>query len=270
MFLSTLGIHKKNLDQWGMIVQNSKDGGDSCQRMGLIALYCWLIKDQDLRFFNRAKKWYHSVVHQLECIECKDHYRRHPDLRLWYSDCDRLSRDQATPLVIGMGVMGEHKRLKRFMWHHIKRLGFMTNTRHNWTYKIKAEHENAIEKGWLKPRDPFRPGWKLPDFCGPEFIGLYIRSLNWWWAYPFLYISDLELLINSIVQYFRQGRYDPSNYVPILIYTKFKYPTFLGRISRYIASKSKLEQRFNDYFSPPESPERIAELYRPFITSLTD
>src|SRR5690606_36918964 len=117
-------------------------------------------------------------------------YCRHPDPSKWYSKSDVMSRDQATPNVIAMGLTNNRKLLLDFFKGHLKRgLLFMTNTRHNEPSNTKA---------------------KLPDVTGPEFWGYYIRGFKLWFLWPILLIFDLETLITSLTKLFKKNDLDDA------------------------------------------------------------
>lgn len=240
-------------DRYGLIVQRTtRDGGDTCQRMGMFYYALHVLG------YSRANE-YGQVLKSLE-VE-SNCYVRHPDKFMWYSDKDRLSRDQATPLVITMGALGFKDRLVKFMIAHILRFGFMTNTRRNGIWRNRNEHliKAPITKGW-------NYSWKVPDFCGPEFFGLYIRGLKLWYLYPILFLSDLETLAGSIIRRFNSDK-DVLNHVMICHQAKTRYPTPFIWLANIFNDSDDLLYKMGLYFDG-EDPPFMVRLYKSIIREL--
>lgn len=236
-------------DTFWMIKGNNEDGGDTCQRVGMVYVgRKWL---GETYYFIREK--YQKQLEKLECPDKPNHYRRHPDPVMWYSRCNVLSRDQATPLVIGMGVFKFKKKLFWFMLHHIKRLGFMTNTRKNHQWETIY-----LQKKYGNPRDNWNYKWKLPDFCGPEFWGLYIRGFKFWPLYPLLILFDLETLIGAIVRRFNEDD-DVLNHVMISQYALRCMPTPTSWITDKINDNAVLLVKMRAYCNRIKLP--MDEIY---------
>ena len=247
-------IDSKYLDGWNLIVTKDKDGGDTAQRMGM---------------YYSGKQWtahYNEYDQPLEpeidyLIGALQHpnkphiWRRHPDESKWYGDWDRMSRDNMTPIVIMLGLYGYTAVLSDFAIGLYKRFSFMTNTRRNWVYKDKVEHDQ--KEKYAK----WRPGWKLPDICTFEFWGLIIRGLNLWWLYPVLILSDLEHLIGAIFRRLSSNK-DVLNHTMIWCYINKKYRTPLIYLINRINKKQDLSEKLHRYFSPKtEMWPGMADLY---------
>ena len=185
-FTKRLGVDEQNIDDYGLVVQDAPhhDGGDTCQRMNmLVVFYC--LTNSDITF-EEFENWYIYVLSLLQCPNKSNHYRRHPATVRWYSDCDRLSIDQGSALVIGMGFLRLNGRLRGFLWEQVKRFGFMTNTRGNGALAEK----------------------QIPDFgFRPEMIAHYIRGFRIKWLLPILWACDLETLGSSILWRFRSDNF---------------------------------------------------------------
>lgn len=241
-------------DSFGLIVQRvSRDGGDSCQRMGMF--YYGLS-----RLGESYANEYSRVLDLLEDPLRLGIYRRHPDPSMWYSDWDRLSRDQATPLVICMGELNFKSRLWIFFKRHVKRFGFMTNTMRNGVWRNEKRHRV------MNPAKKWDASWKVPDFCGPEFFGLYIRAFKWWFLWPLLLISDLETLLGSIIRRFNKD-HDVLNHVMICHYAKTHYPTPIIWLANLFNDHNDLIGKMNIYFNG-EDPAFFVRIYKPLIKEL--
>jgi len=101
------------LDEFGLIVQEDGDGGDTAQRTGMF-YYVY----HDPEGFARA-------LDQLEISP--GIYVRHPYQEGFISDPRRFSRDQQRPLIITMGKYGMKDRLWRMLKGHLVRLGKYQN-----------------------------------------------------------------------------------------------------------------------------------------------
>lgn len=222
------------------------DGGDSINRM---AHYHFLIKankniGNDIaereNLPSRQPSEYEDQLGLFECKNSKGNYRRHPEETkfgiAYYCNGTYdgvMSRDQTTPLIISLISLKMYKRLAMYFLRHLMRgLLFTTNTR-----------QNALS---LKTK-------KLPDFTGPEFWGLYIRSnpLTAILLYPLLCLFDVETLIGSIVRRFqpiisKNGTVndDVINHLTIAIFQAQNYPTPISylalKINRYDDMLAKL------------------------------
>jgi len=129
-----------------VVNRDDKDGGDSCFNTCHLALL-----SENYTYSKNIL----SILH----VGC-GYYCRNPN-GTWTEDIDRLSTDQAQPLVMLMAEASQY-RLKSFMWRHLKRLGFLYNTRRNGTTP-----QNHGKPYGDKIRD-FT--WKLPGWCGIEFF----------------------------------------------------------------------------------------------------
>lgn len=220
----------KSMDLYGIIGQQGYptehnggiDGGDSINRMGH---YHFLIEankkigNDIAERENLPSRTYCDYDEQLNLFECKNskgNYRRHPEQTrfgiAYYCNGTYdgvMSRDQSIPLVISLIVMGMYKRLFLYFLRHLMRgLLFTTNTRKN---------DVVLNKK------------KLPDFTGPEFLGLYIRSnsITAILLYPLLCIFDLETLIGSLIRRYQtiEQSDDVINHLAICIFQAQNYPT---------------------------------------------
>ena len=172
----------------------------------------------------------------------------------WTGDFDRGSRDQKIPLICCLGIKGMEKELIiDFLWH-ILRLGFFTNTRRN--HATKKNHK-TLKQG--SKTEYFNYNRKLPDISGPSFYGAYIRSFNLWLLWPFLVISDLELLFNAIRYRFGDDK-DVLNYLNLYLQSKYILPTPITFLCHLFNDNKILRDKIRLYFDDTESRE-VKDLY---------
>lgn len=262
-------------DEYQMIVQLDRDGGDSCQRMGMYYVGLKLLGiEKD--FLGRKPSL--GLIHAISTLRCGlGNFKRHPDKNKWYSDPDRMSRDQVTPIICALGLYGFKWILWDFLIAHILRLGFTTNTRRNHTYK-------PSDPRYTGPHHKYSHKWKLPDFTGPEFWSSIFRGLDWWFMYPLFFLGDLENLVNTLIIVFHRAKdrteADDLNHI---ISTKFsleKYPTPIIKWSWKIynkyrplakrppqsySTKSGPQSALRYYFQIPRGGGPMDELWRPLV-----
>jgi len=213
--------------------------GDSAQRAGMWEL--GLVLEDKIKngiYFKLA-------LSQLEHPWLKGFYRRSPDSD-WTGDFDRMSRDQSTPLVAAMGVLGLHKFLFFHLLAHILRLGFFTNIRRNGA--TKENHGLPTPNGKV-----FNYSIKLPDIAGPSFWGLYFRGFRFLGiiCYPVLCLLDLELLVGAIAWKYRKGN-DVLNYLVLTRYARYRLPTPISWLGFKLEDKQLLKTKLDVYFDGTE------------------
>lgn len=255
---------KRFFDKRKLIVQPTDgDGGDSCQRMGFYHAGLVMRAKKEPMIIHKypysRKEHYEYALIQLQHSSKKGIYCRHPDPEKWYSDFDRLSRDQATPMVIAMGLYGMKKRLFWFLLKHILRLGFFTNTKRNGIYKNEDEHTRKAP-GWLK----WDYSWKLPDIAGPEFWGFYIRGFRLFPLYPLLFVCDLGTLIGSLIRRFNDD-VDVLNHVCASVYAQHIMPTPISWLVSKVNSADELSWKMKTYFRRSKGPSGFATLYKELL-----
>ena len=213
-------------DKWGLLVQapfRNHDGGDSCSRTGTYYFLSGLLRP--IRF-PMLRLQFRSFVRLIEAPMHRDHYMRHPDPSRWYGDIHRgweyFSRDQAVPLVLGMGLYKCYSELWGFTLEWLKRFMWMTNYRENGS-------------------DPRKDRNRIPDFA-PQLLGCIIRSFYPYSLslYPLLLITDLELLFSALIKVLGQNHMrkmlngDQQNYTLRLIQAQYFLPTPLSALARWI------------------------------------
>jgi len=251
---------------------NGIDGGDSINRMGH---YHFLIEankkiGNDIaereNLPSRTFCEYDEQLNLFECQNSKGNYRRHPEETkfgiAYYCNGTYdgvMSRDQSIPLVVSLIFMGMHKRLRMYFLRHLMRgLLFTTNTRMN-AMSLKTK--------------------KLPDFTGPEFWALYIRSnpVTGILLYPLLCLFDIETLIGSIIRRLQPLKSkngtindDVINHLIICINGAMRYPTPIIWLANRINSYDNLLEKLKFYCGAAEENKWrkisfFVDLYEPLM-----
>jgi len=215
-------------DNFGLIVQEGKDGGDAAHRIGTFYFGMYLIFKDNKVILKKVKKDFEKELSKIKVD--KGVYVRHPDKTKWYSNPRNFSRDQTFPIVLALGVFDEKEELIANLDNLVKSGSFYPNDLKNWSNEQK----------------------KLPsDYNDLAFIGdygNYIRSLKRYEFYPYLMFSDLTLVVSSIIRvgfsYFdktdtsddlnmslnllqaEEFMPTPSSYLAKWIYTTFKARNF--------------------------------------------
>lgn len=218
-------------DERGIVTQHPTwggDAGDSAHRMGVLALFDneWSYQETDyIQYFFTEKG---ILV-------------RHPDGNPpWVREKDRSSRDQNTPWLAALAVKGT-KRAQDLAWKITKAV-----------LKNYSRFHNYRKNGTLDA--PI----KTPDFAGPKTWGLMIRANRAYWAYPLLYVFDLELLGGSIAwNYFRPDRdSDNINHICSLRAGVEVMPTLISKLALWVLDKEKAVAKLKHYWDfPGHSPE---------------
>lgn len=157
-----------------------------------------------------------------------------------YNDPKDFSRDQTVPLILAMGEMEEHETLKLLLKKQVKNY---------------FRYQNG-------------------DLGLPGDLGYYIRALRSWWAYPFLLISDLQLLVNSLIRVIfgtNDNTSDDVNHTIGLLQAQYVYPTPISYLARKIYKylrRGGIQNAWDNYFKPSSGANPFNELYRPTIEKM--
>ena len=256
-----------SMDSYGIIGQQDYpkehndgiDGGDSVNRMGHYQFLIQANKEignnigEVENLPSRTKEEYEKQLEMFQDPNSKGNYRRHPAVTehgiAYYSNGTYdgvMSRDQSIPLVISLAFLGFYKKLFFFFIRHLMRgLLFTTNTR-----------PNHIE---LRPK-------KLPDFTGPEFWALYIRSnyITGILFYPLLCLFDIETLIGSIIRRFNTND-DVINHLSICIYGRMRFPTPIIWLACKINSYDNMIAKLISYSCGWRKIPFFVDLYEPLV-----
>lgn len=258
------------VDKHGHIAQGPphRDGGDSFSFAGqvMVAFYArhHFKKTGDAEYIYQREQY----LKRLDKLRYGyGIYLRHNVEPEWATKPDRMSRDQMTANIAAMGFLEQNSKLWVMLLFLIFRLGFATNTRANG--KLKAP-------------------WKLPDFCGPKILGMFIRALKLYPLYPLLLLTDLHMLIDSIVQIIGAKKNpedtNETNHIVSLLQSTITMPTLISYLARKIyrlrplAPQGKQRVRkttfgpqsaLDHFFSGRNEIEPpIDDLYRPLLEEL--
>ena len=232
-------IVKMNVDEYGLIIQSDGDGGDTCQRQFMYHIGQYLrgrAGIDKLPDVGVLAPIY--TVLNLEILPAT--YVRHPYQPDFRSDPNHFSRDQQRPMVIAMGLYGMRGALTRLFNKHMSRFGKYQNN----------------------------------DIIGPSHFGEYIRAFNNKLMYPLLFVTDLGLLIQSVVTVItttnNPNDVDDNNHILSLLQAQEVMPTPISYLARKIYKTFRSNggpQAAMEYYHRVESggnPE-MAELFKPLI-----
>lgn len=213
-------IAQYNVDSQNMITQSDakKDGGDTANRIGIfyyMAKILGLTKD----FLGRDLD--EGFEASLKALEIQPGiYIRHPTQVSIFNVPEHFSRDQQTPISIAMSAYkSQLERLTRLANNHFKRFGKYQNT----------------------------------DISGPQHWGFYSRRSNNYIMYPYLILSDIGLVGDSIVRVIKRKN-DPSDtsddldHSIAIIQAYEVMPTPLSWLARKIYNLSNPMEAINLYF----------------------
>lgn len=219
------------------------DGGDSAHRVGSYLVY------QGVTRGSTGNE--EAIFRDLECPGCKGRFRRHPDSDYWYSDCDRMSRDQTIPLLSAMAIHSPYYLNRHFKDHLSRCLLFTTNTRRNGA--TKANH--GMVKGGHKTGDTYDYSWKMPDITFMDVWAIYIRGFRSWVLWPLLVIFDLQLLANSILIKMNPDKVDIMQHTCQILLAKHSMPTPISFLAAEFINIDDYKDRLNEYLgSRKEQP----------------
>lgn len=206
-------------DKWGMITQKDFDGGDASHRTGLFYLGLYLNYQDDTNTVKIIKK---SFLKDLNKIKKETGvFIRHPDKSKWYSSPENFSRDQTTPLIVALGLMGEKEEVKANLKNVLRNYGFYPNTLKNWTNQKK-----------VFPLD-------FQDFAAMSDYASYIRALDYPLLYPVLMIADSQLLGSAVIRVImshldQDDSSDDINFTTHLLQSEIVMPTPLSKLAKWI------------------------------------
>lgn len=224
---------EKYFDKYRLLVGSKEDPGDSIQRTYMYRLgMLWFARESILTGFHMM----------LRCS--KGNYKRHA-ANGWWSDCDRMSRDQMTSVVIWLAETKHNVLFKEFYVELLKRFGFFTNTRRN-----GATKENHGKRKW--PNHPtnfskYDYSKKIADFVTLKFLAIWIRGANAWYLRPLLYLLDLEALIGTI-RHNKTKESDVLNHLICSHYFIRKYPTIISKFSYRLINREVFNRKLDTYF----------------------
>lgn len=233
----------KYRDDWKLITQADKDGGDTANRTG--ALYVYL-KFLNSEVDDRAKPIKEGLAYDLFELEKQSgRFVRHSDPSRWYSNINNFTRDQSILIQAALVMYDLKHTMFRIFKQRLKRMFFHFNT----------------EEGDDRPETKKT---KWPDPPAPIEFAQFIRGMECKWLYPLLWLLDLQLVIDVLIVRpitIKQGNKDfDSNYLPILIASLYKGKTMWGLLAKKIYKHTDAPNRIKSYFKEGPGHNGLAPL----------
>lgn len=221
------------IDNFGMVVTKfDRDGGDSCAH-GCAILYAAVRTMKLIPLLNLMRKYPSALEVELGL------YCRHPNPDKWYSRNDTFSRDQLTPLIAYLSIIGVMAPIRRLFKQHLKRgLLFAWNTREIDSYPGQDNYK-----------------WKIPDITGPEIWAMWIRAFNCYTLYPLLFLFDIQTLISSILYRFKLTDSTlQMNHVLMVDFSNEVMPTLISKLAKWIYGKETPKAALTKSWGPEWQP----------------
>lgn len=227
------------------------DEGDGAQKMGLLRFGRYLQHRDNKEQLAKESAKYSQELDALESKERNGWYVRSPAIgKLWWKNPYCFSRDQFRSTVIAMGALKQRKRLLKFVWEHVKRLGFHQNTQ---TIDGTNELPDILVRMFPKLN-----GKQVPDVTSPDAWGEIIRALVM--AFPMLKvlypvllivltITDVFALIGllaSFPKWKNPDEADDDNMIMSYLQAKYAVPTPISFIVRKIYKHYRPAAGFTD------------------------
>lgn len=237
-----LGIDfSKYTDENGILVQNDRDGGDSCQREGSLVCLTSIMDRSD----SRLNIMFHNILLSFEYM-FDGILMRHPFKGDWTKYIFNTSRDQTLSLLCACATSGHTLLARRVSKAILYRLGF---------------HQNLFRNGELPVN---QPGPKIPDCIIPQEIGIMIRACKWSKWYWLLPVLDIFYFVDLICRKFQKWDYD-INLVPMLCTSVIVKPTTFSILAFIIYFKKCDWKKNVEYYNSIEDGGNgippMAELY---------
>jgi len=195
------------IDQYGLVVQEYSDGGDCPNRTGTCLGYFGAVKHDP-----SAQNFVSAVTKNL--MPYTNVYWRYPTK---YNDIKDFSRDQASQLMLGLGMAGRSDLVA----------GYYQLLGHN-----NLRHQNG-------------------DFIGTGEPGNIIRCLGWSWLYPLLLIFDIKFLYDVLIGW-RVQPWDYDNlFVMSLWFAKKKFWTPWAWLAAKLYNKDLAAARIRNNLGDP-------------------
>lgn len=227
-------------DDWGLITQANRDGGDTASRTG--AFYS-LIPCED-----RFKK----DLLQLQA-NVPGRYLRHPSGLIvgglgrcvpWYSDKDNFTRDQAINLQSALAINGFKPELLAVFKARAKRFFLHFNTK---------SYDDA---------EPVRT--TFPDLPSPSEVGQFVRGLQAWYLVPLLWVTDIELLVSVLLAnrtaISKSAGDDVQKLVCTILSADRRYATLFSKLAKKLLDKQNTIYKIKLYFSESNGDNGIEPL----------
>lgn len=175
-------------------------------------------------------------------------YRRHPDKKMWYSENNRVGRDQQKPVIMAESfIKGSWKRVVPFILRHfILRLGLFE----------------------AKTKDNGNDYSKVPTLTFFTIWASYIRyfiAAGFWPAkvlIPLLWIFDIEIFINGKIK--AKSQYadkDVLNHIAYSYWFATCSNTYFSRKNMENMDREDMIARLRDYYDDGRCPFFVAEMW---------
>lgn len=197
------------IDSHGLVVQDNGDGGDCTCRTGVCMAQAAASGDM-----GKANAFADAVA-KIDEVQPNVYVRYAPTPA--YNIPSDFSRDQASRLMIGLGLAGRLDKVRGY-------------------YK-------KVVKNWL--RHPNR------DFIGLEEISANIRNLNKWWLYLLLPILDLALIYDVTSGMYNQPWDYQNLYISNLWLANHKYWTPVAWLANKLLNKTTAQQQLFGNLAAP-------------------
>jgi hypothetical protein len=262
-----------NIDSFGVITQNAKqnwDGGDTTQRcaMFMCAMQYHLEAGRITQTqFNEMATRYMGIINNLLYRKIWS-LRRHPDPTKWYHDPNRMSRDQLTSNICALGFASKWTLFKLLLGNILRGMLFTTNTRENGATKSNGQPISFLQRiqyffGW-RPAYPVW-AWSLPDVTDPSIWGAYIRGLSAWPLYPLLFLTDLVLVIQSLITLYETDNGTASDdqltQQMLLLQSNYRLKTPVSMLAMWLYKKANPMAALNAYFAPANDGPAMNKVY---------
>jgi len=183
------------LNKYGLYVQSDGDAGDCPHRCGIVLAYFGFLEDK----INATN----LVINVSKVLEIRpDVYIRDPDK--WNNPLD-FSRDQASRLMLGIGVCGHLDMVK----------GYYTKVWANGCRHQNGDYLGTGEPGTLIRLFDLWFLWPLLVILDIKFLGDLVARLINPWGYDALFLPDLLLAQRRLAT--------PFSWLATRIYTKFYF-----------------------------------------------
>lgn len=223
-----------NFDSNGLIVQANGDGGDTAGREGDFWFLVGLTKNTGLGATSPSD--FGKVMSLLN--PTKGNFVRNPAQPAYNIPSD-FSRDQLMPLVLALGLFQQTGGNSK---------------------STLEEISDMVLKNFS--RAPNR------DIVGPTDYGVFIRAFNFIPFYPLLFLTDLGLVVESIIRVFAKSTdvSDDINHTLYLLQAQNRLATPVSWLARKIYKTFKnVQKAWDTYFAPKTGANDFNDLYRDLI-----
>lgn len=223
-------IYDINIDQFGLPVDKNGDGGDSLQRLALIAigqklrqvLGQTLSDDEPLHEYIQIERAFRQLVHMNGSLV------RHPSTP-WYDPYSvtkwATSRDQTLAAMIMLDLYGfTDDLIKQYNEHALRWFAYQN-------FSVRRSKVSLSEFGYSNPLYDI---WVRGDLSSPEHWNLWQRltatKKHWWF-----YITDISIVVGTVLELLQlhlngdPNNVDDDNRICALAYANVKHPTFWSK-----------------------------------------